>query len=291
MSWTVGLLLSALFLLLLVPELLDFSWDKLACVLLSIAGSALLMLLFYRTSVTRVRSAMPIVVFTLLYSATTSIHCSWTAALMLICLLIVMLLLLSVYRNELAVEESFIATLLISIVAAAWYPLFAVYILTVWLMLLFERSLSMRTLLAGAIGAAVVALYALIADFAGWTAIEQQMPETNSLQQMVLIAWTLFFIVWSYLDIGRQVTPVRLLLYFVLLIYLIGILMSTLGLLIDSNLTPQMSAIGTISTFLSLTAAATYCFCKRETVFTGVVFLIFTLFFFTLKVLNIIGIQ
>ena len=123
--------------------------------LLTLLNALLLMSLLYTAGATRERSLLPLVVYVFLTSAITELHYLPSFQVALIFISLMLALLYKVYRQPFATEEVFLATLLL-LIGSMFAPDFLWLILFIWIGLVSERAMSMRSLLASLIAIVVV---------------------------------------------------------------------------------------------------------------------------------------
>lgn len=252
----------------------------LACTaLLTVFNGILLMAVLWRTGITRTRSGLPIVLYMFLISSVTALHTDWASQLAVSAFQVVLLLVLSAYHQEHAVEQSFLATLLLCIGALA-VPDMLWLVPVLWLLLVTQRAFNFRTWLASLTGCALVALYAALMHCARWICIatpQQILARTavaswNSINLAVAVAVLaegIFFIVCLLTRLRQENHHVRSYITCITLPFLLtGILMFFPPLFFPSLLAVSL---------LLLAGLAAWLFYSRNSVFAGTVFIVHTL--------------
>ena len=140
-----------------VPPVVLVSVSFVVCVL----NALMLMILLFRCGATRDRSLMPVVLYMFMSGVVKSVHYNPSAQLALLIFSIVLLILYEIYRQPYATEEIFIVTLMI-IAASVFVPDMLFFIVFVWVAMIFERALSLRSWLASVVAVATVALYMML---------------------------------------------------------------------------------------------------------------------------------
>lgn len=272
-SWVVGIVLATLTLLLWIPDFIseDAQYLPLIGSLMFVIGNALLlMLLFYRAGVTRNRSSLPIYIYMLLMSVMQEAHHLWYMQLLIFMVLLSLLLLLQVSRNENATEESFLITALLCL-SSLITPQILCFIPLVWLYLISERAFSLKTFIATLLAVGCFAIYIGVSFALGWLEWDSHLSVLQEPMQCMqlagLILCTLFFVIFSFVGYSRQNLPIQ------------GMLLFLLGYFVLSSILCFFPLTGFYSLeyviVLCLAAYSSYCFQKTESVANGVIFILY----------------
>ena len=121
-------------------------------------NALMLTILLFTSGVTRERSMMPIIIYMFLSGVFSSIHFTPVGQFGLTLFCVVILILYSVYRQPMASEQVFLATLLL-LLASVFVPEMLYFVIFIWVALAFERAMSLRTLSASLLAIATVVFY------------------------------------------------------------------------------------------------------------------------------------
>ena len=153
---------------------------------LTICNAILLALVFSRLDITNLPSFFVATTYWLVVSSMPMLHTYWQGQVLVASIWIALLILGGVGRHHQdAVEESFLSTLIISVVSMLIWQT-AVGIVVIWLYLLGRRALSWRSWLASIIAVLVVVLYGGICFYFGWI----QFPWNAGVVDNGWYAWT-----------------------------------------------------------------------------------------------------
>lgn len=246
--------------------------------MLTIINSLLLMAITWRTNITRSRSSLPIILYLSLTSSITTLHTDWRSQLVVVAVQLTLLLTLSTYHREHAVEEAFLSTLLIC-TSALIMPDILCLIPIVWLLFIIQRALTIRTWLASLTGGAIVAIYATLLHYTGLIRIgtfseltaRQSIVEWNLRQWFVaifIIAEGIFTIICILTRLTQENSHIR---SYITCIS-IPFLLTSILIFFPPLYFPSLLAI---SVYL-LANLYTWFFYSRNSVFAGIVFLLHT---------------
>ena len=153
---------------------------------LTICNAILLAMVFSRLDITNLPSFFVATTYWLVVSSMPMLHTYWQGQVLVASIWIALLILGGVGRHHQdAVEESFLSTLIISVVSMLIWQT-AVGIVVIWLYLLGRRALSWRSWLASIIAVLVVVLYGGICSYFGWI----QFPWNAGVVDNGWYAWT-----------------------------------------------------------------------------------------------------
>ena len=143
-------------------------------------------MVFSRLDITNLPSFFVATTYWLVVSSMPMLHAYWQGQVLVASIWIALLILGGVGRHHQdAVEESFLSTLIISVVSMLIWQT-AVGIVVIWLYLLGRRALSWRSWLASIIAVLVVVLYWGICFYFGWI----QFPWNAGVVDNGWYAWT-----------------------------------------------------------------------------------------------------
>ncbi|MCM1034292.1 MAG: hypothetical protein NC038_02400 [Paludibacter sp.] len=244
--------------------------------LLTLLNALLLMVITWRTGITRTRSGLPIVLYCLSVSSIPALHTDWQSQLTTAVFQFVLLLILSTYHKDHAVEESFLSTLLLCM-GAMIMPDMLWFIPIVWLLFIVQRAFTLRTWLASLTGGILVAIYATLLHCMGLIRIgtpqelflRQSIAEWNTKEWITAILITIegiFFIVCILMRITQENHNIRS--YITCLS--IPFIPASILLFFPPVYFPSTQAL---SAFL-LSGLCTWYFQSRKSIFSGIVFIV-----------------
>ena len=240
---------------------------------LCIVNAFLLMVLAYRTGVTRTRSGIPLFCYMLLVGTVDSLHSQWEGQLAVLCVLMVMFLLIRAYRSQNAVEEAFLCGILIA-GCSLLLPDVIFLLPALWIGFSLQRAFNGRIIASSLTGVAVVALYSAAAWWMGWLCpcrwgnfFEREFPESIQLYQSILLAaWAVLFIVEGILSFSRANSGEQSYLSLMALPALLSVIL----IFFPSADFDTMQGVAA----LTIAAFATHFFSNRNSVWSGIVFLL-----------------
>ena len=270
----IALILLAVCVVFWIPAFIS-SWAAALPAMILCAGNAvLLMKICYKANITRMYSALPVLVYFLVFSAQGSLVTNWRVQLLALFLMLSVLLVVLVYRSDKAMKEMFLLTLLLS-AASLVTPEALLMIPLFWLYMFIQQSMNIRVFLASVIAIAIFAIYyvfemnvletPLIID---WQALLQRHVFSAEpllfAYVVVSLCFTVYFIVSLFSGFSRcniytqsyiSVFSMPAVLAILLVVYCSNLLLSLAWLL-----TP-------------MAALALLCFLQKKTVLNGVIFL------------------
>ena len=293
LTWLTGTLLSVAALCMWIPDFLQSEtklWHTIATLVLSVGNAVLLMYLLYQTGVTRTRSSLPVFCYLLIVGAMSDLHQQWDGQLSVLALQGVLLLLMHAYRSDNAVHESFLCTIVLC-AAALLQPDMLLLLPVVWIGLSVQRAMSVRVMLASLIAAGVFGLYMWISSMlypdafsivSISDAFRHELPKVEELlQPAVLTVFALVFAVISLTGFARENSRAQSLVLIMLMLTVVGVVMMFFP---PACFTSLMAVAAYCAA-----ALAAYCFCSRQSVAMGIVFIMYILIPLSIFVITIIN--
>ncbi len=168
MSMPVALVLSVAVLCGWIPEFLNGDWRQvLPTMLLVVVNGVMFWYLTVCARLTRDRDGLPLFIYLLSATAFLAANGCWQGQTAVLCMLLVLLLLRKAFREDEPTESAFVAALLLS-GASLVLPDMVWLIPAVWVAYILLHSFGLRVWLATLIGAAVFAVYFVLAWHFGW---------------------------------------------------------------------------------------------------------------------------
>lgn len=159
-----AILLSALALLSWIPDFLRPDRDILTILttmILVVLNGVAAMMMFYRTNITRYREPLTIVLYIWFSSAFPAIHSDWKLQLALLLITPIIYLLQQTRQNPQAQELAFVSTLLL-LLASMLMPPLVWLVPVIWISLIYQQALTLRSFLATLIAICLVAVYGAV---------------------------------------------------------------------------------------------------------------------------------
>ncbi|MBR1808964.1 MAG: hypothetical protein IJ776_06225 [Paludibacteraceae bacterium] len=292
LTWLAGILLSVAALCMWIPDFVQsvpLLWQTITTMVLSVCNAVLLMYLLYQSGVTRTRSAVPLFCYVLLVGAMGDLHQQWDGQLSVLALQAVLLLLMHAYRSANAVHESFLCTIVLC-TAALLQPDILIMLPVVWIGLAVQRAMNVRVMLASLIAAGVFGLYMWISSMlypdafsvvSINDAFRHELPMAeNLLQPAVLTVFAIVFAVISLTGFARENSRAQSLVLIMLMLTIAGVVMMFFP---PAYFTSLMSTAAYCSA-----ALAVYCFCSRQSVAMGIIFIMYILISLSVFVITLI---
>lgn len=294
LTWIAGLLLSVLALCMFVPDFLTSEplvWQTVVTMILTVGNAVLLMYLVYQVGITRTRSSLPVFCYLLLVGVMSQLHSQWEGQMAVLGLQSVVLLLMRAYRSDNAVHESFLSTLIISI-TALFLPDMLFLLPVLWIGLSVQRAMNLRVVLASLIAAGLFVLYVWISSTLFPSAFSilsigdtylHTLPSAEALLPLLFLAVAaVVFAVTSLLGFARENSRAQSLVLILLMLLLVSVVMMFFP-------PKYFSSLLAVAVY-SVAALSAYCFCTRQSVAMGVIFIVYILLslaLFTLTLLNL----
>jgi len=117
--------------------------------------------LLYNNGVVRERTLMPAIFYMLISGCATSIHYQLSFQIGTMLFIAVLMILYTIYRQQAATEQIFLATILIML-ASMFLPDLLWFVLFIWIALPIERVLNIRMWLASIIAIGLVVIYTVL---------------------------------------------------------------------------------------------------------------------------------
>ncbi len=250
----------------------------------TVISAIVIMSLLYYSGLTQDRSMLPIVIYMLLIGSIRTMHYifSFQIGMMILCGIFVVLY--NIYRNPNSSEEVFLATMLL-LVASILIPDLLWFVVFVWIALVVERAVNLRTWLASVIAIAVFAIFIILSET--WfgdglqhttysIVFNRQLPEISTTNQLAIkIIFILISIALTvYYFSARQRLNVKIIvacdLFLIAALFTFILLLFPVATEIPA-LVAQLYPVGA----LSITALATLYFSDTPTVLRGSLFLTF----------------
>lgn len=134
---------------------------------LVLANALVCSYMFSKIGITNLPTAFVASSYFLLMSAIPQLHACWQGQVCVLGILVIVLLLnRAVYQRD-GVEESFLSSVIVCLLGFL-YPWALVLLPLMWVLLLIQRAMTLRVLLASLIGVLLVAIYAQIIWYLGW---------------------------------------------------------------------------------------------------------------------------
>ncbi len=249
------------------------AWGQIAGTLIGVLLNALVLtLLIYQRGITRQVSGLPFVLYLLVISTIPLLHTQWMLQIVILAFQLILLLVMGSYRQDHAVEPAFLSAILLC-TAALFLPDLIFLLPIVWLMFAVQRAISLRVWLASLIGAVVVLIYVLLMDKLGWgdfvdiSDIWMRGKEPISLIHIVVCVVGLFFSVANLIRQNIENTSIT--------VFVWCLIMAVFVCAICMFFPPAYFASLFIVALYCLITLAVYFFASRESVFAGIVFLLF----------------
>lgn len=224
----------------------------------------------YNSAVVRTRSGLPVFLYMLFCSTTINIYSNWRGQVVVLLFILSCKLILSTYRKEDTAEESFLCGIMIAL-SALIQPQTLFFILLLWLGLYVQRAFSFKSVLASLIGLSVVAIYFAVVSYfdviclCGWDTISAHQL-TLSVINILVSAFGLLLFVGCMIRFAETSNSIQS-----FIIFFAATLAFSIFFLYISN--PEFSNLLPLA-LASVTALATHYFTSRETVFSGIAFLL-----------------
>ncbi len=239
---------------------------------LSVAGTYMgmwvnalvLMSIVWDVGVTKNRSALAAALYMLFTGCMVPLHTMWKTQLVVAIFQAVLFLALKTYHKPNAVQESFLATMLLCL-AGLVIPDILLFIPIVWVMLWVQRSFNLKVWMASLIGAATILLYVVLFNWLDWIHIGSitDICARTEIQSLGTVHLTALI-----------VTATEGLLA---VCYSATILASVMMFFPPKNFPSLL-----IVSILSLTYLLTYYYHKRHSVLSGTLFILHTLVWLTI---------
>ena len=224
----------------------------------------------YSSAVVRTRSALPVFLYMLLCCTTINVYANWRGQVVVLLIILCCKLILNTYRQEDTTEESFLCGIMIAL-SALLQPETAFFMLFLWLGLYIQRALGIKSVMASIVGIAVVAIYFALAAYFNFVCLcEWETISTHqwtfSVINILVSAWGLLLFMGSMVRFSETGNSIQSFIMFFSAILLFAIVF-----LYRSN--PDFSHLLPLA-FVSVAALSTHYFSSRETVFSGICFLL-----------------
>lgn len=231
----------------------------------------LLMWVSYSSAVIKTRTGLPVFLYLLICGATISKYSNWQGQVVVLLILLSCKLLLGCYRRENSSEESFLCGILIGI-SILFQPETIILLLLFSCGLYIQRAFSIKSVFALLIGVSVVAIYFFLAvcfnfsELPDWQTISAHMLMLNMINIMVS-ALGLFMLIGCLREFRETSISIQsfIMVFSALLIFAVAFMYC--GNPYINNILPLA--------LVSVTALATHYFTSRETVFSGVAFILY----------------
>lgn len=259
---------------------------------LSVAGTYMgmwvnalvLMSITWDVGVTKNRSALAAALYILFTGCMVPLHTMWKTQLVVAVFQAVLFLTLKTYHKPNAVQESFLATMLLCL-AGLVIPDILLFIPIVWVMLWVQRSFNLKVWMASLIGAATILLYVTLFNWLDWIHIGsiadicarteiQSLGTVHLTALIVAVTEGLLAICYSAVYFRDETHNIQA--------YILCFIFSTILASIMMFFPPKnFPSLLTVS-ILSLTYLLTYYYHKRHSVLSGILFILHTLGWLTI---------
>ncbi len=272
----IAIVLSVGCLALWIPDFIGENIDRLpliGCMICTILNAVTLSFIFLQRNVTRHFSGLPMFFYLLFIGLFPALHPFWIGQVAVFGIQIILLLVLQSYREQEPVRLAFSTSIFLGLVTLLM-PDSIVLFPILWLMFGIHRAMSLRVFLASLIGAIVVLIYGFIGHYLAWmdflplSVCLARTPTTNfPISSVVLVGWGLFFVIGNLLHQNREKTAITLFVWCLILLFLVCAVMTFF---------PSAYFVSLLPVLLLLVAGlASYFFWVRETIASGVIFLLF----------------
>ncbi len=276
LSFPVAVLLSLCCIGFWVPTCLaaDAPWHLLVpTFVLMVANALVLTWVIYQRSITTQPVPLPLFLYVLLISTTPALHTLWQAQVACLFFQIVLLVLIHSYRHKMAVENAFLATILLCC-AAFVMPDMLFLLPVLWLMFAVNRALNLRVFLASLIGGIFVLIYTAIAQYLHWFQILSMADSFVRASDVhfplvstcLLIGGALLFIILAMMGNNQENNHISS--------FLVSIVLALVLSLVLSFFPPAFFVSLLIIALYSIAVLASYVFLTRPSVFFGILFLV-----------------
>ncbi|MBR3566285.1 MAG: hypothetical protein IKN91_08185 [Paludibacteraceae bacterium] len=202
--------------ILFMPHAVSCSMQPVAVLLLSfglcIINALLLLFILYISGEFKERTAMPVVLFLFMSGAFKAVHFMLAYHIGLLLMILVLILMIQTFRKPDLAEYSFLATLILYL-AAIFVPDLMYFIPFLWLMLIANRALSAKTLIASWLALGTVFVFLLFFIFyksESWQYFDfenlldryiiQPQPLQSFVGKVVLLVVAILLSVYYFLD-------------------------------------------------------------------------------------------
>ncbi len=261
-----------------IPDCIEPSavgWGTLVGTLsITILNALFFVLFIYQRGITRKLEGLPFFLYLFVISTQPILHTQWLLQIVVLIFQLILSLIMRSYRQAHAVEPAFLSAMLLC-TAALILPDLLFLLPILWLMFLLERAMNLRVLLASLIGGSVVLLYTVLFNKLGWIHLVD-MPDiwlrntevTNyPLPVYLLSACGLFFAIANLTHQNIENTSITIFVWCIICAFVPCALWMFFP--------PAYFASLFIIAVYCLIALTTYFFASRESVFAGIVFIVF----------------
>lgn len=264
---------------------------------LSVAGTytgmwvnaLVLMSIAWDTGVTKNRSALAAALYMLFTGCLVPLHTMWKTQLVVAVFQAVLFLTLKTYHKPNAVQESFLATMLLCL-AGLVIPDILLFIPIVWVMLWVQRSFNLKVWMASLIGAATVLLYVTLFNWLDWIHIgsisdicartEIQSLGTVHLTALIVTATEgLLAVCYSAVYFRDETHNIQA----YIICFIFSLILASIMMFLPPKNFPSLLVVSC----LSLTCLSTYYYNRSHSVLSGILFILHTLVWLTISGLSL----
>ncbi|MBR1928673.1 MAG: hypothetical protein IJ834_02905 [Paludibacteraceae bacterium] len=273
-----------------IPQFLSDNWlEAVATAVLTLVNAVVLMFIAYKTGATHSHSAIPVLMYLLFIGVFAELHFDWQIQVVTIAFQTIIALQIRSYRNNNAVEESFLIGVILALTMLL-EPDVIFFLPFVWFGFSWQRALNGKVILASIIGMALVALYLALLVWMQYVCIysfveicKHSWINTSMLPRLLyVIVWTVFFFVTTAFNFTRANSSVQS--YIVLYVLLLPVVLF-FSLLQPNKFSPTTSLLA-----LSASALATYYFSSKQTMMSGISFVLFILLSVAISLMTYFGV-
>ncbi len=259
---------------------LDILANVLGTLLLTFLNAFFLVFLLYQRGITRKIDGISCVIYLFTISTIPILHTQWLLQLAILIFQIILWLITSCYRQEHAVEQAFLSSILLCI-TALFLPDILFLLPVLWLMFVVLRAMNVRVFLASIIGAIVVLFYISLCGKLGWIHLvditdiwlrdSTPLSRESYLFHTILLVDGIFFSIANLMRQNIENTSITIFVWCIMMTFVIcAILMFW---------SPAYFASLYIVALYCFVVLSTYFFSSRESIFSGLVFILLIITF------------
>ncbi len=269
----------------IVPYL-DVIWPILGTLLLTFLNAFFLVFLLYQRSITRKIDGISCVIYLFAISTIPILHTKWLLQLVILIFQVILWIITSCYRQEHAVEQAFLSSILLCI-TALFLPDILFLLPVIWLMFVALRAINIRVFLASIIGAIVVLFYISLCSKLGWLHLvditdiwlrdSTPQPREFYLFHAILLVDGVFFSIANLIRQNIENTSITIFVWCITMVFVVcAILMFW---------SPAYFASLYIVALYCFVVLSTYFFSSRTSVFSGLIFILLIITFTSIYML------
>ncbi len=267
---------------------LDYSLSLLGTFIGMLTNALLLMFITWDIGTTKNKSPILVALYLLFVGSFVPLHTMWKTQLIIIVLQFAILITLKTYRKPHAVQESFLATILLCIVSLI-IPDILLFIPVIWLMLYFEHSFNIRVWMASLIAVAVIFLYTMLLNLFDLISIGtssyilsrttiSSFPTIHIIALSTLATESLLAVGYVLFSFRNETNNIQN----YTICFSLSLFLSSIMMFFPPRHYPSLL----IFSIISLTALLTYYFNKRNTISSSILFILHSLVWITIGILS-----